>query len=132
MAKEPKTRPREGKVDDFLAGVADPQRREDAQALSSLITEVTGEAPQMWGAAIVGWGIRTVVYAGGRTEDWLRLGFSPRKAELALYGLRGSEEADSDLTGLGKFKTGKGCLWIKHLSDVDISVLRELVRKAWS
>ena len=131
MARESKTRPHGASVDEFLKGVADLDRRSDALALAALMTEVTGEAPLMWGSAIVGWGTRVVTYAGGRTEDWLRLGFSPRKAELAVYGLRGMDGTDADLGSLGRYTTGKGCVWIKKLSDVDSATLRDLIRKAW-
>lgn len=132
MAEARKTVKTEGSVDEFLARVEVPARRQDAQALAALITQVTGEAPQMWGSAIVGWGTRLVSYAGGRQEAWMRVGFSPRKAELAVYGLHGLGGVEADLTALGKVKTGKGCVWVKRLSDLNLDGFTAALRRVWN
>jgi hypothetical protein len=124
---ENKTQRTQASVADFLAAIEDETRRKDAQALDRLMREVTGEKPAMWGPAIVGYGRRTLTYDSGRTLNWMRVGFSPRKAALALY-LTGDIAAHADLTAkLGKHGTGKGCLYIKKLADVDPAVLRRLV-----
>jgi len=131
MAEKRKTVKTQASVAGFLDSVTDPVRKADALALEALLTEVTGEAPQMWGPAIVGWGTTMVTYAGGRQEAWMKLGFSPRKAELAVYGLHGLGGPDADLTVLGKVTTGKGCVWVKRFSDLNQEGFRAAVQKAW-
>lgn len=116
----------------FLASIADPQRQADAVALSRWITDLTGESPRMWGPAILGWGTRQVQYADGHTETWLRLGFSPRKAELAVYGLKGLGGVEADVSHLGKVKTGRGCVWIRKLSDVHRPALEQAIVQVWA
>lgn len=126
MAKlELKTRPTESSVDAFIDAVPDARKREDAKAVRAMMERITGEPAVMWGPGIVGFG--TYRYECGK--DWgemCRLGFSPRKAELVLYVLTESEGQDAFLARLGKHKTGKSCLYIKRLSDVDEAVLEAL------
>ncbi|GIJ44285.1 hypothetical protein Val02_11710 [Virgisporangium aliadipatigenens] len=124
---EPKTQRTGSSVAEFLAGVADPRRRADAQAACALISEVTGEEPAMWGTAIVGFGTYHYRYATGREGDWMAVGLSPRKQALTLYVSAGFDGYADLLARLGPHSTGKGCLYVKRLSDVDESVLRELV-----
>jgi Domain of unknown function (DU1801) len=125
---ELKTKPTESDVRSFLATVADPIRREDGFTLLDLMQEVTGEPPKLWGTSIVGYGSYHYKYASGHEGDSCVVGFSPRKNELTLY-VGGVFERHQDLMArLGKHKTGKGCLYIKKLADVDLGVLRELVR----
>ncbi len=121
MASEPKTRPTDLPVADFIAGVEHPRRRADAEVLRDMLTEVSGEAPVMWGPSIVGYGCFR-----GPTGDWPIIGFSPRKPNLVLYIMPGFTQQAALLERLGKHKTGGSCLYINRLDDVDLLVLREL------
>lgn len=127
---EPKTRPNDQSVEAFLNGVEDEKKREDAFALLELMKEVMGEEPVMWGDSIVGFGSYHYRYASGREGDWPLTGFSPRKRDLTLYIMAGFDQYDELLERLGKFKTGKSCLYVKRLEDVNLDVLRELVRQS--
>jgi hypothetical protein len=124
---ELKTSRNEASAAEFLAAVADPRRRADAQAVCALMTEVTGEQPTMWGGSIVGFGAYHYRYASGREGDWPAVGFSPRKQALTIYLSEGFEAYDDLLARLGPHSTGKSCLYIKRLSDVDEEALRSLV-----
>ncbi len=127
---EPKTTPTEASVDDFLATVADERRRDDCRVVRDLMAEATGAEPEMWGASIVGFGRYRYEYESGRAGEWMITGFSPRKTDLTLYIVPGFEHF-SDLIGrLGKHKTGKSCLYIKRLDDIDLDVLKELVARS--
>ena len=128
----PKTRPTGADVDVFLDAIADPARREDSRAVCRLMAEVTGEPPRMWGTAIVGFGSYHHVYESGREGDWMALGFAPRKASLVLYLMDGFDGAADLLARLGRHTTGKSCLYVKRLSDVDDAVPRELVRRSYA
>ena len=125
-----KTRPRQEKVEDFLAAVDKPARRTDAAALREMMERATGEAATMWGPSIVGFGSYHYRYDSGHEGEACRIGFSPRKAELVLYVLSGDAEEAKLLGRLGKHRTGKSCLYIKRLADVDLAVLEELVRRS--
>lgn len=127
---ELKTRRNDASVTDFLNTVEHEQKRKDAFAILDLMEEATGEAPQMWGSSIVGFGSYHYTYASGREDDWMLVGFSPRKQNLTLYIMAGFEQYDELLGKLGKYKTGKSCLYINKLADVDQDVLRELVTKS--
>jgi hypothetical protein len=131
MAKaEIKTKETDASVDEFLNGVTDEQQRTDAFEILKMMKTATGDEPKMWGASIVGFG--NMVYtspATGREVDWLKIGFSPRKGNLSLYVLNGSPKQGDLLEKLGKHKTGKGCLYIKRLSDVDEKVLEKLIKE---
>jgi hypothetical protein len=126
---ETKTKPTAVSVDDFIDKVENPQRREDAKKVRAMMERLTGEPARMWGPTIIGFGSYHYKYESGHEGDGCRLGFSPRKAELVLYlltdGAAKGEEAQ--LARLGKHKTGKCCLYIKKLSDVDEAVLEEMV-----
>lgn len=131
MAKaQNKTQQTDADVATFLAGVEPEARRTDCEALSTLMADVTGEPPRMWGAAMVGFGSYHYRYESGREGDSFLAGFAPRKAALTIY-LMGTycegDGADALFAKLGKFKTGKACLYVKRLSDIDLDVLRELV-----
>ena len=132
MAKaEIKTKETDASVDDFLNGVADEQQREDSRKIIGMMKNLTGDEPKMWGSAIIGFG--NIVYtspATGREVDWLKIGFSPRKGNLSLYVLNGSANQAKLLEKLGKHKTGKGCLYIKKLADVDEKVLEKVIGTA--
>jgi hypothetical protein len=113
----------------FIAQLADPQRA-DAKAFVKLLQNATGEKPRMWGPSIIGFGAYHYKYESGREGDMPLLAFSPRKAATVLYNFTGFSGADALLTKLGKHTTGKACLNIKKLSDVDPAVLKELATKA--
>jgi len=132
MAKdrEAKTKPTAVGVEDFLAGVGPPARREDAQALCALIARLSGEPAVMWGPSIVGFGSRHFRYDSGREGDILRIGFSPRKAALVLYVLGEEDMGSALLSQLGKYTTGKACLYVKRLADIDLGVLEALIAGA--
>ena len=123
----PKTVRNPGGVPGFLASVADPVRRADAESVCALMTEVTGERPAMWGTGIVGFGVYHYRYATGREGDWPAVGFSPRKQALTIYLSEGFDNHAGLLARLGPHSTGTSCLYVKRLADVDHAVLRELV-----
>ncbi len=122
-----KTGANDGDVQSFLAAVPDEARRADAQAVCDLMARASGEAPVMWGASIVGFGTQHLRYDSGRELDWMQIGFSPRKANTTLYLSGALEDYADQLARLGKHTTGKGCLYIKRLADVDTAVLEEIV-----
>ena len=124
---EAKTRETAGDVDAFLAAVEPEQRRADAQAVCALMSRISGEAPKMWGGSIVGFGKYHYRYESGHEGEAPRVGFSPRKTALTLYVMDGFEGRDALVGKLGKVKTGKSCLYINRLADVDASVLEQVV-----
>jgi hypothetical protein len=124
---ELKTKPTDESVAEYLAGIEPERRRIEGLRLRDIMHDVTGEEPVMWGGSIVGFGLMRYKYATGREGDWMRVGFSPRKAALSLYGLRGGPEAADLLTRLGPHTTGAGCVYVKKLDDVDETVLRKLI-----
>ena len=124
---ENKTKPTKVSVAAFVNAITDPARRADAKALVKLLQRATGEKPQMWGPSIVGFGSYHYKYESGREGDMPIVGFSPRKAATVLYGVAGARDL---LPKLGKHTTGKGCLYIKKLADVDQQVLLAMVIKA--
>jgi hypothetical protein len=125
---EIKTRPTGVAVDAFIDAVPNPQRREDAKKVRAMMERLTGEPAAMWGPTIIGFGSYHYKYDSGHEGDMCRLGFSPRKAELVLYLLteEGGPEEKALLARLGKHRTGKCCLYIRKLSDVDEAVLEEM------
>jgi hypothetical protein len=131
MQAELKTQKNEGDVQAFLAGLEDEQKRQDSQAIVALMQAVSGLEPRMWGESIVGFGDYHYKYATGREGDTFQVGFSPRKQNLTIYLTYGFEQRRAGLDGdrLGKYKTGKACLYVRRLADVDLDVLRELVRQ---
>ena len=129
---ELKTRRNDGDVGAFVAAIADEGKRRDAAALLELMGRVTGCEGEMWGTSIVGFGQRHYTYASGREGDWFTIGFSPRKANLTLYTYGGFEDDETAalLQRLGPHSTGKGCLYVKRLADVDPEVLERLLRRS--
>ena len=127
---ELKTKKTDASVEDFFNAIKDEQTRQDCFEISKMMKQVTRSEPKMWGSSIVGFGSRRIKYASGRELDWMLTGFSPRKANITLYVLSGSEKQESLLKKLGNYTTGKGCLYIKKLKDVDTKVLKELVRES--
>ena len=122
-----KTQPTSISVKDFIDALPDQSRRADAIALVKLMQAATGEKPKMWGPTIIGFGARHFKYESGREGDTPLVGFSPRKAATVLYSVRGD---DGLLPKLGKHTTGKGCLYIKRLADVDQNVLEAMIVNA--
>jgi len=122
-----KTKPTKLSVAAYIDALTDETKRADAKALVKLMQSATGEKPKMWGPSIVGFGSYHYTYESGREGDMPLVGFSPRKAATVLYGLRGSSDAEALFAKLGKYTTGKGCLYIKRLADVDQKVLQTLV-----
>ncbi len=122
-----KTRATPIAVADFVASVADPVRRADAETLVALFEVKTGEPATMWGPSIVGFGSYDYTYDSGRSGTMCRIGFSPRKPETVLYVLGDDPRQQGLLARLGKHRTGKSCLYIKRLSEIDMDVLKELI-----
>ena len=125
---ELKTKENEGDVEAFLNRVENEKRRQDSFTILKLMNDVTGEKPKMWGDSIVGYGRYHYKYESGREGDWFLAGFSPRKQNLTLYIMSGFDQYDKLLAQLGKYKTGKSCLYVNKIEDVDLETLRELVR----
>ncbi len=122
-----KTQPTQQKVAQFIAAIEDKRKRDDCRDLMKLMREITGHRPKMWGASIVGYGKYHYRYASGREGDFFLTGFSPRKAALTVYIISGFKHDPHLMEKLGKFKTGKSCLYIKSLQDIDRAVLAQLV-----
>ncbi len=126
---ELKTKKTELSVDTFIKQIAEPQKRKDALAIAGLMEKATKAKAKMWGSAIIGFGDKHLKYESGRELDWFVMGFSPRKQNLALYIFGAVEKQQALLKKLGKHKTGKGCLYINKLEEVDINVLGQLISK---
>jgi hypothetical protein len=126
---ELKTKKNEASVENFLKKLEDPQRKADALAMAGMMQKITGWEPKMWGGAIIGFGDLHLKYDSGRELDWFVMGFSPRKQNLALYFNGGLDPLKDELKKLGKYKTGKGCLYISTLTDVDAAVLKMIIQK---
>jgi hypothetical protein len=127
---ENKTKPTEVSVSAFIEAITDGSKRADSKALAKLMRSASGEKPKMWGPLIIGFGSCHYKYDSGREGDMPLIGFSPRKAANVLYGVTGFTGAEALLAKLGKHTTGKGCLYIKKLADVDQKVLENIVVKA--
>lgn len=122
-----KTKQSDADVEAFLSKVGDEAMREACWTVLKLMQDVTKCAPKMWGSSMVGFGTYHYKYESGREGDWFLTGFSPRKQNLTLYIMAGFDRYDALLAKLGKFKTGKSCLYVKRLSEIDMSVLKKLV-----
>jgi hypothetical protein len=127
---EPKTKPNNASVPAFLKAVEHETRRRDALAINEIMTRITGEKPTMWGDSLVGFGSYHYKYASGREGDWPLTAFSPRKSAMSIYIMPGYGEFDDIMARLGKHKTGRACLYINKLEDVDMAVLEELITKS--
>lgn len=124
---EAKTRPTTASVTEFLEQIPDSQRRSDCQQLRLMMEDATGSAATLWGSNIVGFGRYEMLYANGRTAEWPVIGFSPRKNDLTLYLMPGFEHFPELMAQLGKYKTGKACLYLKKLADVNPDTLQLLI-----
>ena len=127
---ELKTQPNQGSVVDYLNSVENEVKRADSFKILELMQEVSGEEPLMWGDSIIGFGKYRYKYASGRQAEWFLTGFAPRKQNLTLYIMSGFENYEQLLGQLGKYKTGKSCLYINKLEDVNLDVLRKLVKES--
>ena len=125
---EPKTKPTNESVDDFLNRIPEAERREDCFTVAKIMEEITGEKPKMWGPSIVGFGTYHYKYASGREGDWPVAAFSPRKKDLTVYLMMGFEKHKDLMEKLGKHSVGKSCLYIKCLSDIHVPTLRKLIK----
>lgn len=124
---ELKTKPTDASVDEFLAAIEDGARREDCLRIREIMERVTGAKAQMWGDSMVGFGLTPITYATGRTIDWPEVVFASRKRDITLYLIPGLDVLAEKLSRLGKHRLGKGCLYIKRLSDIDLDVLEEVI-----
>ena len=124
---EPKTKVSHASAGTFLAGIKNEEVRRDSRVVAQIMSQATKSKAKMWGRGIVGFGTRTIKYAGGREAPWMLIAFSPRAANLTLYVGRRFEGRDSLLKKLGKHSTGGGCLYIKRLADVDLPTLKKIV-----
>ena len=127
---ESKTKPTAVSVDDYLASLPDQRKAVDARLLIQMMNEITGEPPVMWGPTMIGFGNWHYVYETGTHGDAFFTGFAPRSAALTIYLTAGLDVVQDELARLGKHKVGKGCLYIKRLSDIDLTVLREMIAKS--
>ena len=125
-----KTVPTDSDVIAFLNSVENEGRRTDSFKVLELFKTITAEEPQMWGLSIIGFGTYNYKHDSGREGSFLRVGFSPRKAALTMYVISGFDEVDDIMSRLGKYKTGRSCLYVKKLDDIDLDVLEELVRSS--
>lgn len=128
MAKaELKTKPTEASPKDFINAVEHPTRRDDALALLEFFNRVTALKPKMWGPSIIGYGRYAYKYDSGREGEYFLTGFSPRKSAMSIYIMPGYRDMSDKLARLGKHKTGKSCLYVNKLTDIDMEVLQEIV-----
>ena len=128
---ENKTKPTKDSVAVFLNKIEDQQVRDDCFEIIEMMGKVSNFEPIMWGSAIIGFGTHHYVYESGREGDTVVIGFSPRKQNITIYLMGGLKNIEDELSTLGKYKTGKGCLYIKSLSDVNADVLKKIFAKAF-
>ena len=122
-----KTRAGSASVRDFLAGIDNPQKRADCRAIATMMRKATGKRAKMWGSSIVGYGSYRYTYASGRQGEWMECGYSPRSQAISVYIMPGFRPFAGLMKKLGKFRTGKSCLYIKRLDDVDREILETLI-----
>lgn len=128
---ENKTKPEAIDPIDFLKSVEPPNRSEEGLLLNEVFSKATGQPPVMWGTSIVGYGSYHHIYKTGREGDFMRAGFSPRKAKLSLYIMGNHERYQELFDKLGKYKTGKSCVYVNKLSDINLAVLGQLVKASY-
>ncbi|MEO6541222.1 MAG: DUF1801 domain-containing protein [Ferruginibacter sp.] len=124
---ELKTKKTELSVDDFIKKIPEPQKQKDAFTILALMEKATKAKAKMWGSAIIGFGDKILKYDSGRELDWFIMGFSPRKANFAFYIPGAVDKQPALLKKLGKHKTGKGCLYVNKLEEIDMAVLKEII-----
>lgn len=128
---ELKTKKNKADVDMFLDDITDENQREDCKLIRQMMYKASGDPGTMWGVSIVGFGSYHYKYASGREADWMKIGFSPRKGKTTLYIMNGFAEYKDYLSQIGKHTTGKGCLYIKSLKDVDQGVLQAIINDSY-
>lgn len=126
---ELKTKKTDQSVEGFIKKITEPQKQKDALAILALMEKATKAKAKLWGTAIIGFGDKRLKYESGRELDWFVMGFSPRKQNFALYISGAVEKQQALLKKLGKHKTGKGCLYINKLEEIDQAVLKEIIQK---
>jgi hypothetical protein len=124
---ELKTKQTEKPVDDFINAISDKQRQADCRTIIEMMKKITGDEPRMWGDSLVGFGNVHLKYESGREVDWFKTGFANRKDSISIYSMYGFISQPELLKKLGKVKTGKGCLYIRKLSDIDLVVLEKMI-----
>ena len=127
-----KTVANKASVEDFINSLEDQKQALDSRELVKIMQEISGETPVMWGPAIIGFGAYHYKYVSGREGDWAQIGFSPRKGRLSLYLTFNAAKLTEQFPDLGKYTIGKGCIYIKRLSDVNIEELRKLIAVAYA
>ena len=126
-----KTKPNDASVEEVIDAAADERRRDDAREVLDLMREVTGAEPVVWGSSMIGFGRQPYTTADGKEREWFAVGLAPRKAALTLYGLTFYGSNEDLLERLGPHTTGKGCVYVKRVADLDRAVLTEMVDRAW-
>ena len=129
---EPKSKKNKASAQDYLNAIEDAQRKADCKLVDKMMEEITGNKAVMWGASIVGYGTYHYVYSSGQEGDWMATGFSSRKQALTLYIMAGFKRYDELMSKLGKYKTGSSCLYIKKLEDLDLDVLKTLIKESYN
>ena len=124
---ELKTKQTRSSVEDYINAIEDLQRQADCRIIIDMFKRITGDEPKMWGESIIGFGFTHLKYESGRELDWFKTGFSNRKNAITIYSMYGFISQPELMQKLGKFKAGKGCLYIKKLSDIDLIVLEQLI-----
>lgn len=127
---ELKTKKTNASVEKFIRSIADPARRRDCRMVIGLMRKATRSEPKMWGSSIVGFGSYRYVYASGREGDWPLTGFSPRKQNLTIYIMSGFSREKELMKALGRHRTGKSCLYLRSLADIDLPTLEKLIRRS--
>ncbi len=130
MVAENKTKSNKASVTEFLNGIEDQQKRADCRAIAKMMRDATGKRAKMWGAAIVGYDKYDYTYSSGRSGTFMMTGFSPRAQNISVYIMPGFSKFSKLMKQLGKYKTGKSCLYIKKLEDVDQAVLARLIKES--
>ena len=125
-----KTKQNEKSVDEFINKIEDLEKKKSSRQILEILKDISKKKAKMWGDSIIGFGKYHYKYASGREGDWMRIGFSPRKQYLTLYIIDGFDKHRELMENLGKYKTGKSCLYIKKLEDIDIDILKELMKKS--
>ncbi|GAB3001159.1 DUF1801 domain-containing protein [Psychrosphaera aestuarii] len=122
-----KTKQTEASPSTFISSISDDKKRSDANTLLTIMSDITQQPPAMWGDSLIGFGLYKYQYASGRKGEWFRVGFSPRKQNITLYIMNGFSQYQHLLERLGKHKTGKSCLYISKLEDIDVDVLKQMI-----
>ena len=128
---EPKTRPTDASVLEFLNKISPESKRNDGLKLLEIFKEETNETPVLWGPSIIGFGSYAYTYSTGKSMDWIPVGYSPRKASISLYLMISHEELAEEFAQFGKHKLGKGCIYFNKLEDIDEGVLRKMISKTY-